>query len=125
MIGRFKVNKKTSVILWIIFLIIVAIIIFMIIPKYKDLSHEFSMTEARNIGAKLTSSSATNYTQRKADSSRGVAVVDCVDLTKIAGNELSKEYKIDNQKIMPDTTVVCVLEHANGQKLEFSAIGIN
>jgi exopolysaccharide biosynthesis protein len=118
-------SKQKSIIFWIIFLVIVAVICMMILSKYGTLSKDLRATQARNLASSLTSSSAANYTQRKSNSSSGISIKNCKDVTNITGNHLPTNYEITDQAVQPDAVIFCTLNGPGIASIQFSVIGIN
>jgi len=118
-------SKQKSIIFWIIFLIVVVVICMVMFSKYGKLSKEIRATQVRNLASNLTSSSATNYRQRKSNSSSGIPIKNCKDVINIVGNQLPTSYDITNQDVQPDTVVFCTLNGPGIASIQFSVIGIN
>jgi hypothetical protein len=118
-------SKQQSIILWIIFLVIVAVISVMLFTKYGSLSKELHVTQARNLVSNLTTSAAANYTQRKSNPSNGVPIKNCKDIMNIKGNTLPDGYQITDQAIQPDAVVFCTVNGPGILTIQFSVIGIS
>ena len=117
--------NKNSIIVWILFLIIIAVATAIILPRYGSLSKDIQISRGRALAANLSASTASNFTLRKTDPSKGAAIKNCVDVTNIVGNKLPEGYQIDSQDIEQGRVVFCALKGPNIEPMQFSVIGSN
>ncbi|MEO8401672.1 MAG: prepilin-type N-terminal cleavage/methylation domain-containing protein [Gammaproteobacteria bacterium] len=108
----------------IIVIIILGLLAAVAVPKYMALSGNTKTAETNSIAASLTAANAINYAARKANATKGVAVVNCTDLSKVLLGGLPTGYTITSFAAAEDATVSCTLTGPEATTSRFSATGI-
>jgi len=117
-------NNQNSSLMWAIFIAIVVGIIVIAIPQYATLAREIHVAEARDLAAGLTAVTAVNYIQKKLNSSHGIAIKSCKDVTNIMGNYLPPGYHISDEEVQSEMITTCTLSAPGISGVQFSIIGI-
>lgn len=118
-------GKQNSAIVWAIFIIVVVFFTITMTVKYNSLSKDIRLAKVQNVASDFTSSSASNYVQRKAKSSQGVSILNCKDVVKLSKIALPDNYQITDQSIKPGDVVMCNITEAGVGTIQFNVMGIN
>jgi MSHA pilin protein MshA len=113
-------------------IVIIGILSAVAIPKFIDLSDDAKKASLNGIAGALSSASAANYAARKANSSLGVTVADCVDVAgALQAGALPEgpggaSYSITSAAVGPNATKTdCVLNLSGyATTAKFTATGI-
>lgn len=117
-------SKKKSIMFWLIFILIIATVVLFGYYKFSFLSKDINKANAETLAARLSSSTAANYTLRKSNHLKGITIANCLDVVNISGNVLPTGYQIMSQVILSDQVVFCTLTAPKIEPIQFSVIGI-
>jgi MSHA pilin protein MshA len=106
-------------------IVILAVLASVAIPKFVDLGSDAKAAALNGVAGSLTSAAAINYASRKANSSAGNAVGNCVDVATSLQGGLPTGYTIKDGGVKPDVPTSCtVVQDATGNAATFNATGI-
>lgn len=114
-----------SLIELVIVIIILGLLAAVAIPKFIDLSGNAKASATKGVAADLSTANAANYSARKANSAKGVAIANCTDVARTLQEGLPKGYTITSAKVAVDATVTCTLTGPESTTATFSATGIS
>lgn len=116
----------------VIVIIILGILAAVAVPKFLDLSSntKTAATDAKaattnSVAASLAAANAVNYTARKANATKGIAVTNCTDVAKTLQGGLPAGYAITSASIAADATTSCTLSGPDSTTAMFNATGIS
>lgn len=110
-----------------IVLAILGILGAIVLPQFVDFTGEAEDSSLKALASSLTASSATNYGERKANPSAGVAVTNCTDVANtLPGGSLPQGYTIQSQSISSGQEATCTVQHdSSGKTKTFVGMGVN
>lgn len=108
----------------VIVIVILGLLAVIAIPKYIDLSTDARTAAINGIAGALSSANSINYAARKANSSYGIAVTNCTDLSSALTSPLPTGYTITSLAAAVDTSVTCTLSGPSATSATFVATGI-
>jgi MSHA pilin protein MshA len=109
----------------IIVIVIVGILAAVAIPRYTSLTADAQQASVTGIAGALASASAMNYALRTGlGTTKGSAVINCVDVGLALQGGLPVGYTITTAAIAADATVTCVLTGPGAKTSSFAAQGV-
>jgi len=106
-------------------IVLIGVLAAVAIPKFVDLGSDARTAAAQGVAGALSSAAAINYAARKANSTNGVAVVNCSDIGPLLQGGLPSGYSITAAAVAADTTKTdCGLVGPSATAATFTAIGI-
>lgn len=109
----------------VIVIAIIGILAAVAIPKFIDLASDAQSAATTAVAGALSSANASNYGARKANSSLGIAVSNCTDLSNALQGGLPSGYTITAGSVAADTSVSCTLNGPSSTTATFTATGIS
>lgn len=120
------VTRGFSLIELSIVMIIIAIIVMVVLPKFVDLNTDTKQNAVSAIAGALTSASSINHAASKAGSSKAKTVANCTDVSTALtiNTPLPTGYTIVSQAVSVNQTTTCTVVHSDGfTTATFTAIG--
>jgi MSHA pilin protein MshA len=108
----------------VIVIIILGVLSVVAIPKFIDLSSDAKTAATNAVAASLSAANSINYGSRKANSSKGVAISNCTDMSSALQGGLPTGYTITAAAVAVDTVVTCTLTGPSSTTATFTATGI-
>lgn len=112
----------------VVVIVILGILAAVAVPKFLDLSDDANLAALKGVAGSLASASAINYGARKANSTKGQAVVNCTDAATLLQGGLPAQsgytYVISGGPIAADASVSCSLAGKSPQTQTFTVIGV-
>ncbi|MDX1901290.1 MAG: prepilin-type N-terminal cleavage/methylation domain-containing protein [Gammaproteobacteria bacterium] len=108
----------------VIVIIILGILAAVVVPKFIDLSSDARTSATNHVAASLAAASALNYSARKVNSAKGVAISNCTGVASALQSGLPSGYTITAATIAVDATVTCTLTGPGSTTATFLATGI-
>lgn len=109
----------------VIVIAIVGILSAVAIPRFIDLATEAQQAATTAVAGALSSANASNYASRKANSSLGIPVSNCSDLSSALQGGLPSGYTISSGAVAVDSSVSCTLNGPSSTTENFTATGIS
>lgn len=107
-------------------IVILGVLAAVALPKFVNVDDDAKQAAVNGVAGSLSSASAINYASRKANSSKGNAVINCTDVATSLQGGLPSGYTITSAAITPaDTTKTDCAVTANGKTANFTATSIN
>ncbi len=94
------------------------------VPKFINLSSNAQTAATQSVAGALSAANASNYASRKVNSSLGVSVANCTDVSSALQGGLPSGYTITSAAVAADATVTCTLSGPSSTSATFSATGI-
>ncbi len=109
----------------VVVIVILGILAVVAIPKYINLTADAASAAVSGVAGGLASANAINYATRKANSTKGVAIANCTDMSSALAGGLPAGYTITSAAVAVDTSVTCTLTGTNSTTATFVATGIS
>jgi prepilin-type N-terminal cleavage/methylation domain-containing protein len=109
----------------VIVIVILGILAVVAIPKYIDLTSDARTAATNGVAGALASANAVNYASRKANSTKGIAIANCTDVSGALAGGLPAGYTITAAAAAADATVTCTLTGPGSTTATFTATGIS
>lgn len=119
-----KKNAGFTLIELVIVIVILGILAVIATPKFIDLSADANTAATKGVAGALSSASAANYAARKANSTKGVSVANCTDVSNALAGGLPTGYTITAASVAVDASVTCTLSGPGSTSATFVALGI-
>lgn len=110
---------------FVIVMAIISILAIVAIPKFLNIADNAQIAATTAIGGALSAANATNYAARSANSSLGVAIANCSDVSNAMQNTIPSGYTITSATVSANASVSCTLNGPNSTTATFTATGIN
>lgn len=105
-------------------IVILGILAATALPKFVDLKSDASAAATAGIAGALGGASAANKAARTANSSLGVSIADCSDVSNAMDSYPSTGYTISGGAVTAGATKSCTLTGSNSATASFTAHGI-
>lgn len=104
-------------------IVILGILAAVAIPRFIDLRTDASLAAVQGVAGALGSASAVNYAARIANSTAGVAVTTCTDVSSALQGGLPSGYTVSGTTVANNSSVSCTVTGQNTQTATFTALG--
>ncbi len=117
-------NAGFTLIELVVVIVILGILAVVAVPKYIDLTADARTAAVSGVAGGLSSANAINYAARKANSTKGVAVANCTDVSSALAGGLPAGYTITAAAVAVDATASCTLTGPGSTTSTFTATGV-
>lgn len=105
-------------------IVILGILAAVALPKFIDLSGDAQLAATQGVAGALGSAATVNYAAKKANTSNGVAVTNCTDVSNaLQGGLPSTDYTITAAVVTAGGIATCTLNGPGTATANFTAIG--
>ncbi|MEO8401671.1 MAG: prepilin-type N-terminal cleavage/methylation domain-containing protein [Gammaproteobacteria bacterium] len=108
----------------IIVVIIFGLLAIVSVPKFINLEVAAKTAAINSVAASLSASNAVNYVSRKASLTKGIPILNCMDVGSTLEGGLPTNYAIISTATMEDTNTMCTLTGPSAITATFMATGI-
>lgn len=119
-----KSQRGFTLIELIMAMVLIAILGAVAIPHFTDLTPDAKQSAVKGVAGALGAASASNYGQRKANSTSGAAVDNCNDAGAILTGGLPTEYSITSAAIANDATATCTVKRIDDNSIQATFVGM-
>lgn len=107
-------NAGFTIIELAIVIVVIGIMAVFAVPRLINITSDAQQSSVNSLAGALNAASATNYAVRKANSSQGVAVTNCTNVSSaLPGGALPTGYTITSAAIAADASVTCTVTLTN------------
>lgn len=104
-------------------IVILGILAAVAIPRFIDLRDDASTAAVQGVAGALGSASAVNYAVRSANSTAGVSVANCTDVSGALQGGLPTGYTVTATAVANNATASCTVTGQNSKTATFTALG--
>jgi len=108
----------------VIVIAIIGILAAVAIPKFINLSTNAQSSATTAVAGALSAANASNYAARKTNTSLGVPITNCTNVSNAMQGGLPSGYTITTATVAVDANVTCTLTGPNSTTATFNATGV-